>query len=278
MLKTFELKMAKLGIKRILREHQGRTRYDTWLLDNGIELLTVHSNEHISAMTINVNSVARALTEGKDQRFTAKGFEEAMKFLDIGYLPVHQEGEFLSHALYFQPKETLFTVNVHNTRMIPNSAYAGTAVGIAQDVYDDLLEKGVIAKLQVFEPLDYQPLAIAKWVEDHPQIAYNMSEFVNAINETIMQKNSEALLEETIGDWAKELGIEAKISRVSPEELAADLREMQNDPNNLASGFSFVGADGVEVNQDNASVEELVEAMTGVKVEKPIVPESDLPS
>jgi hypothetical protein len=109
MLKTFELKMKQSGIKRITREHQGRIRYDTWRMDCGIEFLTIHSNEHLSALTINTYTVAKALAESKDQYFTLKGFEEVMKFLDITYLPVHQNGEFLGHGLYFQPKETWFT-------------------------------------------------------------------------------------------------------------------------------------------------------------------------
>lgn len=278
MLKTFELKMKQLGIKRLTREHQGRIRYDNWRMDCGIEFLTVHSNEHISAMTINTNTVAMALTECKDQRFTLKGFEEVMKFLDITYFPVHQKGEALAHGLYFEPKETLFTAITRDKRLIANSGYSGMAVVIGQDVYDDLESKGVILKLKQGEVLNYDPADIAKWVEAHPQSAYRITEFIEGINERIMQENSRALMEATIGDWAKELGLDVSVEMSSPEELAKELREMQNSPNNLGSGFTFFNSDGTEMNQDNATVEEFVEAVTGIKVEKPIEPESNLPS
>lgn len=278
MLKTFELKMKQLGIKRITREHQGRIRYDTWRMDCGIEFLTIHSNEHLSALTINTYTVAKALAESKDQYFTLKGFEEVMKFLDITYLPVHQNGEFLGHGLYFQPKETWFTSVAKDGRLIANSGYAGMAVAIGQDVYDDLESKGIISKLKQGEVLNYSPIDIAKWIEANPQSAYRITEFIEGINERIMQENSRALMEATIGDWAKELGLNVSVEMSSPEDLAKELREMQNSPNNLGSGFAFFNSDGTEMNQDNSTIEEFVEAVTGVKVEKPIEPESNLPS
>lgn len=278
MLKTFEMKMKQHGIKRIAREYQGRTRYDTWLMDCGIEFLTIHSNEHLSALTINTYTVAKALAESKDQYFTLKGFEEVMKFLDITYLPVHQNGEFLGHGLYFQPKETWFTSVAKDGRLIANSGYAGMAVAIGQDVYDDLESKGIISKLKQGEVLNFDPVDIAKWVEAHPQSAYRITEFIEGINERIMRENSKALMESAIGEWAKDLGLNVSVEMSSPEELAKELREMQNSPNNLGSGFAFFNSDGTEMNQDNATVEEFVEAVTGVKVEKPIEPESNLPS
>ena len=278
MLKTFEMKMKAIGAVRQTREYAGRDRYDNWTLPNGIALLAVHSNEHLRMITINGYTVAQALAESKEQHFTVEGFEDVMQFLDVTYLPIHQKGEFLGHVLYFQPKDVLFSVYDDEKRLLPNGYASGFGSAISQEVFDDLVSKGIVPKLKAGEPLEYDASSIAKWVEKHPQSAFRMDGLVEGINEMILNINAEATMRALVDDFAKNLGLDAEVSVSSPEELADELREMQNRPNNLGSGFAFFNSDGTEMNQDNSTIEEFVEAVTGVKVEKPIEPESNLPS
>lgn len=278
MLKTFEMKMKAIGAVRLTREHVGRDRYESWSLPNGIELLVVHSNEHVKMMTLNGFTVAKALSESEEQHFTVKGFEDVMQFLDVTYLPIHQKGEFLAHVLYFQPKDTLFSMYSPEKRLLVNGYASGFGSVISQEIYDDLVSKAILPKLKMGEPLEYDPVALAKWVEKHPQAAFRMDGLVESVNNMIMGINAEATMKALVEDFAKNIGLDCQVEVSSPEELAKELHEMQNSPGNLGSGFAFFNSDGTEMNQDNATVEEFVEAVTGVKVQKPIEPESNLPS
>ena len=279
MLKTFEMKMKDLNAQRITREHIGNNRYDTWRLPYGIEFLAIHFNEHLSIMTIQNSSVAECLAENKNQCFTAKGFEDAMQFLKITYMPIHQNGEFLVHSLYFEPKETLFTSKTKDGRLVANGECSGFGVVIGDEIYDDINAKGILAKLPAFEPLDYRPESITKWIKAHPQVSYRIEGLLDGVNQMIERKNTEETFHAMASELTKSLGLDdASVSVSSPEELAEELHRLQNNPDTVAAGFACFDSNGIEINQDNATIEEFVEAITGVKVEKPIIPESNLPS
>lgn len=272
MLKTFEMKMKALNATRLSREHQGRSRYDIWKLPNGIELLTIHQNEHVSLLAVDAYTISHALAEHKNQRFTLAGFESVMEFMTMQYVPLQQHGKHLAHAVYLEVKDTLFTSRDDKGNLIPNGPMSAYATVITDDVYEDMVNEGVMDKIEKLPPLDYQKEAVFTWLKERPSFQGRFEGFVEAVNGHIESIEYDKTMEAVIKDMATNLGLDATVTALTPEQLSEELVGMLTNPDIVASGLQVFGADGEPCNPGEPSIRKFVEGNMFAD------PESDLPS